>query len=384
MSKSNTPKVLMIAWSDLRFYPPVFNLAQTLQRQGVATKTLGFKVSSPKGSKPCDSSDSTVHKVNAAPVGLLGKANCFIRMVAWLAVQCVSWRPTCVVAHGSQAVSLAVCASWLSGAKLIYCAHEMSDDAPDSPWLRIANYFEARASRRFFAVACAAPERAEILARRFKLRTEPLVVENSPLADDGFCACSVDTAVEFARRKVPAAEYVVVYAGRFGKGMGFAELCSAIRSLPDNYVLVAAGAVDADFRAKFQDLFRAPRVLYYGTVPYPHLRRWLRGGSAGVAFYEPKSANTLHAAPCKMYEYLAAGLPVICNSFPTSRATVGRHGLGRCLDEFAPQVIASAIRDTCEAGDRLALSDACRRFFEEELSYECRADGLVAACIGAR
>jgi SAM-dependent methyltransferase len=374
-------KVLMLAWSDLRFYPPVFSLAYSLALHRAEVRVLGFKEhKGPTGScRP--NLNFQIYRVNSTAVRPLHKISCFVRMLFRLTWMSLSWRPTAVVAHGSQALALAAYAASLSRASLVYGAHEVADKPPESPWLRLAFRLERLLASRCAAVACASPERAEILHRRLHLRKKPLVQENSPFGVGGFCDCSVESAVEFARRRASQVEYVVVYAGRIGPGVGVEQLCSAILALPENYALVAAGLVNAIFRAKFEELFQQPRLFYYGTVPYQHLRRWLRGASVGVALYEPTDINTVHAAPCKMYEYLAAGVPVLCNSFPLASQIIARNNLGECVKEISPEAIASSIRRSCENCNRKSMSENCRRFFESNLAYEHTATPLVTACL---
>jgi len=376
-------RVLMVAWSDLRFYPPVFNLGYVLKSHEAGVKVLGFK-GRHSSSNSCRPHDISVHRVNSDARGLFGKIGCFLRMLAWLTRNCLGWRPTSIVAHGSQALILGAYAAFLSHAELIYYAHEVADKPPSSTWLRMAFHLETSLAKRCSAVACASPERAQVLAQRLRLHIRPLVVENSPPGDTGLCGCSVEPAVDFARRNTPEAEYIVVYAGRIGAAVGFAQICSAILALPEKYVLVAAGLVEEGFRREFEQSVAVPRILYYGTVPYPHLRRWLRGATVGLALYEPTDINTVHAAPCKMYEYLAAGIPVVTNSYPLALRTIAHNHLGVCVDTLSAAALAVAIKEVCETEEHAVVSEACSKFFRSRLAYEKHCDQLLATCLAGK
>jgi glycosyltransferase involved in cell wall biosynthesis len=376
MSKS---RVLMIAWSDLRFYPPVMNLGTALYLRGTDVRLIGFRSRNVEDDpKNCEEPFS-IQRVAGYPDGWRKKVVCFARMTLCMLRSCVHWRPNVIVAHGSQAVGLALFASVLCRARVIYCAHEISGDRYGSLALTLSRTVERLVAKRFDNVICADHDRADILQTQLALATRPTVIPNSPLSSTRDCGCEVRSAVQVARKASIAVRHVVVYAGRVGRDMALEELCCAMSLLSDSYSLVIAGAVDADFESQAQALFGLPRIHYAGMVDYRHIRRWLQKASAGFVFYRPKDLNTRFAAPCKMYEYLAAGVPVVANQFPLALSIISRNRLGSCIPDSAPSTIASAIDEVCTHSDQ--LSNECRKFFISRLSYEsCGEHALSAFC----
>lgn len=371
----------MIAWSELRFYPPVFNLGEALSSSNADVRLLGFKIRAANQPTPCFAESYCVYRVNSTAEGVLGKASCFLRMLLWVAWNAVTWGPTCVVAHGSQALIVGASAALLNRKKLVYYAHELSCESAGTRWLRLAGFLEMRIARRCAVVACASGDRARILQKRLRLERKPVVVDNSPLRNAVQCSCTVETAVGFARRKSRLAEHVLVYTGRIGENVGMREICGALDILPESYVLVVAGAVDESFAAEFHELLRSPGVFYYGVVPYTHLRRWLQGAEAGLAFYKATSANTTFAAPGKMYEYVAAGVPVVCNSFPLALQLIRENRLGECAEDISAEAIASSVLRVSARSNVEKRSQDYVSFFQSNLAYERKANGLIHACL---
>jgi glycosyltransferase involved in cell wall biosynthesis len=63
---------------------------------------------------------------------------------------------------------------------------------------------------------------------------------------------------------------------------------------------------------------------------------------AGLVTLHPV-VNYLDALPVKMFEYMAAGIPVIASHFPLWRHIVEGNQCGVCVDPFKPKAIAAAI-----------------------------------------
>jgi len=373
----NRARVLMIAWSDLRFYPPVINLGRVLSANNASVRLIGFRArSSEVVPKECPAGFS-VERVASYPHGWLGKANCFARMLFRIAHLSLRWRPTLVIAHGSQAISLAIVAQFLSNCRTIYYAHELSDSDCGTLPLRVAKSIEKNVARTFTRVLCANDDRADILQQQLCLLERPAVIPNSPLAAEALCDCKVETALQFARKRDSSASFVITYAGRLGQGMALSELCQAVSEMK-HVAVVLAGLIDDEFKEEAKKLFLFPRVHYFGTVEYQHLRRWLAGATAGWVYYEGQNLNTQFAAPCKMYEYLAAGIPVIVNSFPLATSTISKNQLGICIESASLKSISDAIQKICAAKSTRVSCDY-QNYFISQLSYESRATQVISA-----
>lgn len=89
------------------------------------------------------------------------------------------------------------------------------------------------------------------------------------------------------------------------------------------------------------------------------------GADVGVWTLPNFCKNFYYALPNKLFEYLAAGLPVICAHFPEVRALVERYQVGVVFDPYRPKSIARALskltdvtfREQCRQNTVLALSE---------------------------
>ena len=62
----------------------------------------------------------------------------------------------------------------------------------------------------------------------------------------------------------------------------------------------------------------------------------------GIVIYQP-AANHMESQPIKMFEFMAAGLPVVASNFPLWKGILEDAGCGICVDPTK----ADEVRDAC-------------------------------------
>jgi glycosyltransferase involved in cell wall biosynthesis len=119
----------------------------------------------------------------------------------------------------------------------------------------------------------------------------------------------------FARPDVPVPpEYasirrpIAVYAGYMDAWFDYALLNRAVAALPDVSFVLIGGTPHA--HARFAS---APNLHLLGPRPFSRLPEYLRAADVGLIPFDVQNHPTLvHSIhPLKLYEYLAAGLPVV-------------------------------------------------------------------------
>jgi hypothetical protein len=100
------------------------------------------------------------------------------------------------------------------------------------------------------------------------------------------------------------------------------------------------------------------RVRYLGTIPHDEVWRRYRCSDAGLVCLMPLKRYMV-SLPVKLFEFMAAELPVVASGFPLFREIVDGSGCGICVDPERPDEIASAVRRL--AADRTAAREMGRR-----------------------
>jgi glycosyltransferase involved in cell wall biosynthesis len=263
----------------------------------------------------------------------------------------------------------------LLGCKVVFDAHE---DVPsqllDKPYLsprsarllsRAYGLLERSALRRFDGVLAATPLIRDRLSRHNPLTVD---VNNFPRAE------------EFLR--APAAEGArdsFCYVGSISAIRGVRELVQACALLATPARLSLAGSfAEPELEAEVR---RAPgwrRVDALGHLDRGGVAAVMERAFAGLVTLLP-TASYRDALPVKMFEYMAAGIPVIASDFPLWREIVEGSRCGLCVDPRNPQAIAAAI-DHLASHPRLAREMGAngRRAVLERYNWENEADKLIA------
>lgn len=84
------------------------------------------------------------------------------------------------------------------------------------------------------------------------------------------------------------------------------------------------------------------RVNDHGVVDRASVREVMKESLAGIVTFLP-APNHVDAQPNKMFEYMSAGIPVICSDFPLWKEIVQGHSCGLCVNPEDPSAIAAAI-----------------------------------------
>lgn len=267
----------------------------------------------------------------------------------------------------------------LLGRRVVYDAHE---DLPKSildktylpRWIRrplsiTTHLAEKTASRAFDLVVVA----GEGILRSFEAHPRTLLIRNYPIR----AQFGNGTRVGRGGR-----DFVVVYTGGLTAGRGAVEMIEAVAEVPGSLRVrleIYGKFWPQELETRVRGLPGFERVTYHGWVPHERISAELERADVGLVCFLP-APNHLEAGPNKLFEYMAAGLPVIASDFPAWRDIVERKDCGLCVDPAYPAAIADAIRYLAEHPERRAEMGANgRRAVLEQYNWESEGRRLLEA-----
>jgi glycosyltransferase involved in cell wall biosynthesis len=287
---------------------------------------------------------------------------------------------------GFMALPVALDLARRSGGVTVYDARDLYADArslarfprPARGLMRARERTWARGADRVLTVNDGL---ADILADRFAV-PRPVVVMNCP---PRWTPPDPPERRFHAALGLPAGTRVVLYHGGLVPERGIEQLMAAAPALPADAAVVLLGY--GPLRDALADAARAAgpagRVHVLDAVPPAELLGWVAAADVVVAAIQPTTLNHRLSTPNKLFEALAAGVPVVASDFPAMHAIVlddPDGPLGAVCDPTDPAAIAAAVRGILEL-DPVATADLrarCLGAAHARYSWERQLEVLVA------
>ncbi len=267
------------------------------------------------------------------------------------------------------------------GAPTVYDARDIYVDARNiarlpRPLRRLFGRIERRWARDAARVLTVNDPYADVMARRFGTE-RPLVVMN--------CSSIRPPAVGRPRRfherlALPGGSRVVLYHGGLSRDRGIEQLVEAIPAVPGAVlVLMGYGDLDEELRNRAADPANEGRIRVLPAVPPADLVEWVASADVVAMPIQPTTLNHRLTTPNKLFEAIAAGVPVVASDLPGMAPIVRSTGCGVVVDPTDPAAIAAALRDILDASpQRRAELDAGIRVAQAEYHWERQMDKLLA------
>ncbi|MEO0329698.1 MAG: glycosyltransferase family 4 protein [Pseudomonadota bacterium] len=236
----------------------------------------------------------------------------------------------------------------LLGRKVVYDSHE---DAPKQillkTWLpklfRLAasgfvKFLERLGRWCFAGIVAATPEIADKLTSQ---RT--VVVKNYPVFEE----FQNGDIVDYANR-----EPNILYVGAISKIRGIEELIAVADQLPEEIGRVNLAGVFAppSLEADVGAMKGWNKLHFHGWLDRKDVSQLLHKSRVGLVTLHPVDTYMV-SIPIKMFEYMAAGMPIVASNFPQWRALIDEVGCGLCVDPLNPEAILDAAKWLLEHTD---------------------------------
>ena len=268
-------------------------------------------------------------------------------------------------AHDFNTLGLAVACARRHGGSVIYDSHEIFTEAGANASLpamvRAAMRNRERAwARRASAVLTVNESLAGVL--RAQLGVDVTVLRN--------CSVPPPSTTSPLRATIGVASDmpVVMYHGSVTVGRGIEPLIASFaddRLRDAHLVIMGYGPLRPAVQALADASPAHDRIHVLPPVPPGDVTHWVAGADVAAMPIEPTTLNHLLSSPNKLFEAIAAGVPVVGPDFAEFRRFVRDAPggpLGRLHADHSPQSIANKVHELLALGraDRLELRARCR------------------------
>ncbi|HEX3692051.1 MAG TPA: glycosyltransferase [Solirubrobacteraceae bacterium] len=253
------------------------------------------------------------------------------------------------------------------------------DDVAAQPGIDGESY--RAAERRFAARADLVLASAPALAKRMRTLSDNVLYAPNVADTDLFATALQDGPLDPAMAALPAPR--IVFTGAIVTTKLDLDLIVALARARREWSICLVGPVGpGDPRADVSALRAERNVHLLGARSYEQLPAVLRAAGAGIVPYA-RNSLTESIFPMKVYEYLAAGLPVVATELP-ALAGIAEVAVAPSAEQMA-QAIESALAEDSPQRRQSRSSAAAAHSWERRLSEIAAAiDPLPGAGASAR
>ncbi len=246
--------------------------------------------------------------------------------------------PDVIHANDLNALIPAYAASRKLKCRLVYDSHEINTDnytGKKNRFLRA--YYQAMESlivHKVDLMVSVSHAASDYFAQEYHIQ-KPMVITNCALASE-----NVSQPVEKNEG------FEVLNHGGFYAGRGYdlmVEAAPLLKEYPEiKLALRGFGSIENQLHKRAEEL-DAVNVVFYPKVKVEDLIPLAAGSMVGVAITEPICLNFKLSVSNKLFEYAAAGLPVIMSDIPEHRYLNEKYNFGLILPDNTPKSLAEAV-----------------------------------------
>lgn len=280
------------------------------------------------------------------------------------------FRPDVIHANDFDMLGLSYRAAKKCKAGLVYDSHEIFAEnigIAERKWMkRRIIRSERRLVRKVDRMISVSNAAAAYFEETYAIR--PTVITNCPMKN----------TLPLLEKASDAFE--VVYQGLMVRGRGYEEFTDAAALLPDGIRLVLRGygSLEPKLRADIKEKQLSDKVVFAPPVEVAQLVQAASASHVGAVLTRPINLNFKLSVSNKVFEYAAAGLPVILSDVPEHRYLNEQYDFGLIIDEVTPEKIAEAILTLYREKELYSrLAENAKRM-SEEMNWETESEKLLA------
>lgn len=404
--RTSRPRVGMALYGDLTYDSRVRKEARTLAEAGYDITIVCLASEAPSPDLPASvkilvlrppGKSVTRGSSNPffAPGGSRGAA--FRQRLAWLVTYARglrAWGRLAVAACGSVEIwhthdltgLVAIVPNLRTNVPVVYDSHELYLETGTAlrlpaPARRVLRAYERRLVSRTSAVITVNDEIADVLRRRYRPRRIE-VVHNCP---GRWRPPPERSSLLRQAAGVPPDAPMVLYHGGMTANRGVEQLMEAlltVQLLDVHLILMGFGEKRDEYVSSARSVQWQGRIHVLDPVPPSSLLPWVASADVGVMPNPGLTLNDRFSSPNKLFECLAAGIPVVASNFPSMRRIVIDNPsgpLGAVCDPTSSVAIADAIRSILrlDPADRDAVRARCLRAAAERWNWERESEALI-------
>jgi glycosyltransferase involved in cell wall biosynthesis len=175
----------------------------------------------------------------------------------------------------------------------------------------------------------------------------------------------------------------LVYLGLLEEPRGLRSVLHAVRRLRDQGCdtpldVIGGGREEPLFHAEAERLgLAAPSVVFHGRLPHERALQFVEAADIGLVPHH-LTGNWVSTIPNKLFDYMAAGLPVVASDVPPVRRVLAETRAGELHAPADAEALAAAVARLLDPEARRRAGDAGRHAVRTTYNWEADTVRLLA------
>lgn len=280
------------------------------------------------------------------------------------------FKPDIIHANDFDTLGLAMSASKRCKAKVIYDSHEIFAEnigiVENTMLKKYIIWRERHLVKKVDAMISVSNTATAYFEKKYKIK-KPTVITNCPM-----------------RNTIPLKEkakdkFEVVYQGLMVLGRGYEEFVMAAKYIDDNirFILRGYGGIENKLKNMIKENNLEGKVRFDEPVEVAQLVSAASSSHVGIVLTRPINLNFELSISNKVFEYAAAGLPVILSDVPEHRYLNKKYNFGIVINEVTPENIAKAVSELYENKEKYKELAQNAKKMADEMVWENEAQKLI-------
>lgn len=170
---------------------------------------------------------------------------------------------------------------------------------------------------------------------------------------------------------------IVGYVGHLYKGRGIEDVIKLAELMPDVYFLFVGGnPKDVEYYTHLSAKDNLCNVCFMGHVPASKVPVFCAAFDALIMPYTRQTPTWEHMSPIKMFEFLAAGKPIIATDLPSIKKVLKDGENGFLVKEGDVNAMMKAVRTAQEADVKEKIFKKNTKL-AQEFTYQKRCENII-------
>jgi glycosyltransferase involved in cell wall biosynthesis len=265
-----------------------------------------------------------------------------------------------ILANDLDCLASAGIASKLKKVKIIYDSHELFTEVPELEnkprkkkiWLKIEKKFIKRAGASY--TVC--QPIADYYNKLYDINMQ--VIRNLP-------------QLRTFSNDYKTRPKLLIYQGALNKERGIEIMIEMMQYIPDYQLFIAGkGNLEKELQQLTNELNLSKKIKFVGVLDFDALYNLTKTARVGFSLEQGKSLNYKYSLPNKIFDYIQAGVPVICSDLPEMSKIVNNYNCGINIKTSNPQELAEYLQSLLADNTQLNKFHQNCKNAAQELNWE--------------